>query len=941
MEVQLKAFLEKCKVKKGEPFTHTTKSTGSLENGWPASSYYISKEHAPSFMKIYRDVVKSKCKLTITEKPGQFVPLRADFDFKSDLDTGIKRQYTIDMLKKIVSFFQCEIKKIIHPDTFNENMLWCMILEKPSPRKENGIVKDGFHLHFPHFICEEWIQDKYIRDRVLKHIIEEKVFGRCNFKTPIDEVYDKLTGKVWMMYGSMNYQNPHSSPYLYHKWKKVPENQRYGYIFDHNQQEITVKQLFSVYHDNIKHIKYHLPELLSIRGYSQPVQLLDEISRRKVFEKKSIKMIQKKRSEEEIFADIKTLKDGMIMDMLSNDRADNYSEWMDVGWTLFNIGEGRDETLDMWIEFSRRSSKFIEGECEKVWNTMQLGEKTIASLLYMARNDSPDDYKRWKESHIRNVLFKSLDEQKPNEYDVSLVVVKMFGDKFKCADAKRGLWYYYHDHRWRPMDNEIELRRKIVEDVLSKYAALQYELGEKVNDVEHRLSLADKDSDESKSYSKDFKEIMEKRKKCRNIITRLKEVDFQRKVISMCQIQMHDSHFMKKINENRNYIGCENGVIDLELKIFRDGRPDDYITFTTEQFYTEYNEEDEEVKELHDYLSKVYPNKNIREYFLDFIATSLKGNINKRFGIFTGASDGAKSMTFTLLEKAFGSGQYGYFGKFPRELMVQSTTKNSSSSSRPELARVRGKIFMASQEITKMEKMNIGFVKEATGNDSIYVRSHYEQGTEIRPNFTMMIACNEPPEIPGHDEAVWSRIRVIDHESKFVKPQDIKKWPVPSSEEEQFKMKRFRADPSFGERIPILANVMLWLVFQRYKKCSKTKELHEPQEVLISTEKYQNDNDIYRKFYADKIEKVQNVDEAKKTVLKLQNVFSLFREWYKEEYPSYRDTIGKGTFKNELCKKMGVIRNPEDVYGFDDKKHGWVGYREIQQDNEELSFEDN
>jgi protein involved in sex pheromone biosynthesis len=117
--------------------------------------------------------------------------------------------------------------------------------------------------------------------------------------------------------------------------------------------------------------------------------------------------------------------------------------------------------------------------------------------------------------------------------------------------------------------------------------------------------------------------------------------------------------------------------------------------------------------------------------------------------------------------------------------------------------------------------------------------------------------------------------------------------------------------------------------------------LHEPQEVLISTEKYQNDNDIYRKFYADKIEKVQNVDEAKKTILKLQNVFSLFREWYKEEYPSYRDTIGKGTFKNELCKKMGVIRNPEDVYGFDDKKHGWVGYREIQQDNEELSFEDN
>ena len=942
MEVQLKTFLERAKVNKGDIFTHTTKGTGA-EGGWSSGSYYIPKDHINNFMILYCNAVKAKCHLTITEKPGPFCPLRVDFDFKSDYEVGIKRQYTENILKRIVEIYQEEIKKIVHPDAFNENMLWCMVLEKPTPRKEDGIIKDGFHLHFPYFICEEWLQDNYLRERAVKVMIDEKLWDKCKFKTPISDIIDKkIAGKAWMMYGSMNYKNNKSVPYIYNKWKKTPPEKKYGHAFNHNLQEITIGEMFcmQMLDGNKKNkARYYLPVFLSVRGYTSPTQIIDSVCSKKIFKKTTKKLnVRRRRNEEDVLEDIKMITDGGIMDMLSNDRADDYNDWMDVGWTLFNIGEGRDETLQMWIEFSKRSSKFTEGVCENVWNGMQLSEKSIASLLYMAKLDSPDDYQKWKESNIRFFLFKSLECRKPNEYDISLVVAKMFGDKFLCADARRGIWFYYEDHRWNPMDDEIQLKRKLVNDVLNKYGEILFELGLKIAEVEHRIGMLDKDSEDSKKYTMEFNSITNKKKKCLDIMDGIKQCDFQKKIVNMCKLHMHNSKFLVKMNENKNYIGCENGVIDLELGIFREGRPDDYITFSTGQHFTDYNQNDEEVKELEEYLIKVYPNKNIREYFLDFIATSLKGNINKRFGIFTGPSDGAKSMTFTLLETAFGNGSYGYFGKFPREMLVQTTTKNSSSSSRPELARVRGKKFMATQEITKMEKINIGFIKESTGNDSIYVRSHYEQGTEIKPNFTLLMACNEPPEIPGHDEATWSRIRVIDHEAKFVKPQDLKKYPVPESFDEQLKIKRFKADPAFGERIPDLANVMLWMLFQRFKKCSLTKELYEPKEVLLSTEKYQNDNDVYRRFYADKIEKVQDGSLAKKSLLKLQDVFMLFKEWYKEEYPSYRDIIGKGTFKNELNKKMGVIKQTEDIYGFDDRKNGWMGYRFIQDEEFDLEF---
>jgi phage/plasmid-associated DNA primase len=780
-------------------------------------------------------------------------------------------------------------------------------------------------------------------------MIKEKVWEGCKFNTPLDEIIDKkMSKKPWMMYGSVNYKNNTSTPYLYNNWDKLDPKDRYGHAYDHTAEEIKIKKIFEMEMNGKKNtIKYYLPIFLSIRGYEVPVQLIDELSKKEILShfsssSRSRRNIQRKRTDADILEDIKLIEEGGIMDMISNDRADNYADWMDMGWTLFNIGEGRDQTLDMWIEFSKRSEKYKEGECEKLWNQMQLSNKSLASLLYMARVDSPADYAKWKDRNTRQLIFNSISySSKVNEFDVSKVVVNMFGDRFLCADGNKNVWYHYYEHRWRMMEGEIELRKKILEHVLPKYSEICLELGKSILEAEQKRNMADKDSEEERRYSAEKKELEVKKKKCVDIIDELKTNSFLNDIIKMCKIYMYKPEFLVKMNENRNYIGCENGVLDLELGVFREGKPDDYITFSTGQTYTEYNELDDEVKELDDYFRKVYPNSNIREYFFDFITSSLKGNVHKRFGVFTGQSDGAKSMTITLLEYTFGTGDIGYFGKFPREMMVQSTTKNSSSSSRPELARVRGKMFMASQEITKLEKINIGFVKEATGNDSIYVRSHYEKGTEIRPNFTLLLACNEPPEIPGHDEAMWSRVRVVDHESKFVKPENLKKFPVPESEEEQFKMKRFKADPSLGERIKNIANVLLWKVFRRYMKMKGVKELYEPPEVLISTERYHDNNDVYRKFCQDKIEKVKDQEKAKTIYIGLQEVFSLFKDWHKDEYPSYRFDIGKSTFKTELTKKMGVRRFPEDVYGFDMKKNVWYGYTIIKDEEEEIIiFED-
>ena len=40
---------------------------------------------------------------------------------------------------------------------------------------------------------------------------------------------------------------------------------------------------------------------------------------------------------------------------------------MEVGWALHNIDPNSTEYLDLWINFSKKSSKYKEGECGPIY----------------------------------------------------------------------------------------------------------------------------------------------------------------------------------------------------------------------------------------------------------------------------------------------------------------------------------------------------------------------------------------------------------------------------------------------------------------------------------------------------------------------------------------------------------------------------------------------
>ena len=185
MEAQIRAYLKPywSNKNKGEPLTHQTKDPGGRYNLYDKDDAY------DGFIELYCSAIDKGARPSVMECPSYYNPCRSDIDMKSNLSVGDDRQYTREQVIKLIKIYQRLIKKVIDPETFENKHLYCILLEKKAPRKDNGIIKDGFHLHFPHFICEPWITNDYLRTEVCHKIINAGLWQDNNY-TNKDDIID-------------------------------------------------------------------------------------------------------------------------------------------------------------------------------------------------------------------------------------------------------------------------------------------------------------------------------------------------------------------------------------------------------------------------------------------------------------------------------------------------------------------------------------------------------------------------------------------------------------------------------------------------------------------------------------------------------------------------------------------------------------------------------
>jgi P4 family phage/plasmid primase-like protien len=237
-----------------------------------------------------------------------------------------------------------------------------------------------------------------------------------------------------------------------------------------------------------------------------------------------------------------------------------------------------------------------------------------------------------------------------------------------------------------------------------------------------------------------------------------------------------------------------------------------------------------------------------------------------------------------------------YTIKFPVTLITGK--RAASGSANPELARGRGARFASLQEPDGGERINVGHMKELTGGDKIMARPLYKDPFEYKPQFKMVLCCNDLPKVPPDDEGTWRRLRVVAFTSKFTDSPD------PENPNE------FPMDPFLSEKLTLWKEAFMTILLQYYKKY-KEHGLKEPDEVKAATAEYQKMSDVYAEFMSDAFVK------DPKSVVKLEDSYHVFKTWYHDAFDS-KSPVRK-EFKVSIEKKLGKYQNGSKV--------GWFGYR--------------
>jgi P4 family phage/plasmid primase-like protien len=832
-------------------WTHTALNGGK---------FFIPDEKLDQFYSLYTESILDQEKQYLTEKCTEIGPLRVDFDFIYDTNVT-KHQHTREQVLAFTKAYMDEIVKYV----IVEKPIDVYIMEKRKPTLDSkkNRMKSGIHIVVPGISTHKFIEQR-VRRNLLKNM-EEYFTG-----LPIHETWDKIYDEAvvnrsvpWTIYGSRK-NDPNSLPYLV------------SYVISYNgdakiskenpKESVELMRLLSLRRDassetpmteSAKEMYSGLQTQADVRisggravtpARGRPTARGEKPSSRG--SSPNARALRPLEPEEKEY-----YKDHVMN--LNPQRADSYADWVNVGLCLHNI---HPELLDVFLDFSAQSEKYNEADCIQKWNKLTFlndGAKLKKpTLLYWSRLDDIEGYKAIEERNFESLLLAAASG---TEHDVASVIYAKFRDDYKCTDFGKNVWYRWCGHIWVETDRGVDLQLKLSKEIAKEFLKRASKIGEEmVQQTRTACATGGKDECGVCDYCKDDKA----RDGMNKIYTKLKTTKFKDNVMKECRELFFDEQFTKKVDSNKDLIAFNNGVLDLVTYEFRDGRPEDYISFSTgidydtEKKYFEYPE----WNKIETFMAQVLPDPEVRRYFVRHLSTCLLGgNKAQKFHILTGSGSNGKSMLMNLMSKALGD----YAAVVPISLFTQKRGKSGSAA--PEVIRLKGRRFVTMQEPDEKIALNTGLMKEITSCEKMYARDLFKSGCEFEVQAKFHLACNDKPEINTTDGGTWRRLMVINFTSKFVdKPNEPHHFPIDETIQ--------HAVNSTEWATPFLAYMI-----ETLKEGKGYHKLHAPAKVMEYTTEYRNDNDGIARFISERIATFEEGETETVTKDTLRNVFKAWK----------------------------------------------------------------
>lgn len=223
------------------------------------------------------------------------------------------------------------------------------------------------------------------------------------------------------------------------------------------------------------------------------------------------------------------------------------------------------------------------------------------------------------------------------------------------------------------------------------------------------------------------------------------------------------------LDSNPLVVGFDGGkkIIDLKTGAVRATKTGDYIT---KSLAISEIGKSSDAKRWKSFLNEIFlGDTQIVEWIRRWCGYILTGlNKEQILVFFYGQGRNGKSVLVKTLMDIMGD-----YGRSIASETLVSTQRNSQSAS-PDLARLAGARFVATQETEEGSRMAESLVKTMTGGDRILARFLNKDLFEFEPQFKLAISGNHQPIIRGNDYGVWRRIRLIPFLATFTDANDDK-----------------------------------------------------------------------------------------------------------------------------------------------------------------------
>lgn len=476
----------------------------------------------------------------------------------------------------------------------------------------------------------------------------------------------------------------------------------------------------------------------------------------------------------------------------------------------------------------------------------------------------------------------------PTSFDVANVVAEAFkinGQHILQWSSLDEKWYLFNKntHGWEASRSDCKFRNKLSDEIAKLF-----------DDRANHWKQSE--SEESDRYSL----------RMRQASLAMKMTAFKDNVIKEMKGLLYNDELAELMDSNGSLIRFTNGVYDLKEHQFRDGMPKDYCAYSTNIEYKEYEKviDSAEMKEINDYLAKVFVDENMRKFMLQVLSTILDGFYRQeRLYMLTGSGANSKSILTGFLQKCLGD----YYCILPIALLTQK--RASSNSAQSELERTKGRRMAMSQEPENGAVINVGLMKELTGGDRIQARGLFKEPVEFRPQFKLFLACNDLPDITSDDGGTWRRIRVIEFKSKFVeKPKENRKT-------------EFAIDYQLSEKMEKWKECFISYLIHIYKNLPINEDgkrfIEEPKSVIDATNKYKRNNDAIGS-YIDECIKFKDADDPEKSRLSIASIHRNFKSWSRDANIKNANNITRPVLEKQFVVKMrelyGETLSEKDIY---------------------------